>query len=129
MILKLILNSFSFSSAMHLLLTCSLNSSQGTEATQGLSLKLHSTSRDCFKARAFKKMKRLRLLQLDHVQLTGDYGYISKQLRWISWQGFRSEYVPNNFHMENVIAIDLRHSHLQLVWKQPQVIITCFFLF
>nr|XP_007134208.1 hypothetical protein PHAVU_010G028500g [Phaseolus vulgaris]ESW06202.1 hypothetical protein PHAVU_010G028500g [Phaseolus vulgaris] len=47
----------------------------GTEATQGLSLKLHSTSTDCFKARAFKKMKRLRLLQLDHVKLTGDYGF------------------------------------------------------
>ena len=60
-------------------------------------------------------MKRLRLLQLDYVQLIGDYGYFSKQLRWISWQGFRSEYVPNNFHMENVIAIDLKHSHLQLV--------------
>ncbi|ESW06194.1 hypothetical protein PHAVU_010G027900 [Phaseolus vulgaris] len=99
-----------------------LKKNTGTEATQGLSLKLHLTSRDCFKARAFKKMKRLRLLQLDHVQLTGDYGYISKQLRWISWQGFRFEYVPNNFHMENVIAIDLKHSHLQLVWKQPQVV-------
>ena len=106
-----------------------LYSSQGTEATQGLSLKLHSTSTDCFKARAFKKMKRLRLLQLDHVKLTGDYGYLSKQLRWICWQGFPSKYIPNNFHMENVIAIDLKHSHLQLVWKQPQVFYYMFFSF
>jgi len=74
-------------------------------------------------------MKGLRLLQLDHVQLTGDYGYISKQLRWISWQGFRSKYIPNNFRMENVIAIDLKHSHLQLVWKQPQVFYYMFFSF
>jgi len=91
----------------------------------GLSLKLHSTSRDYLKAHAFKEMKRLRLLQLDHVQLTGEYGYLSKQLRWISWKGFPSEYIPNKFHMENVIAIDLKHSRLQLVWKQPKVFITC----
>ncbi|ESW06208.1 hypothetical protein PHAVU_010G028900 [Phaseolus vulgaris] len=99
-----------------------LEENTGTEAIQGLSLKLHSTSRDSFKAHAFKKMKRLRLLQLDYVQLIGDYGYFSKQLRWISWQGFPSKYIPNNFHMENVIAINLKHSHLQLVWKQPQVL-------
>jgi len=102
--------------------------SQGTKAIEGLSLKLHSTSRDCFEAHAFKEMKKLRLLQLDHVQLSGDYGYLPKQLRWISWKGFPSKYIPNNFHMENVIAIDLKHSNLQLVWKQPKVFITCLLL-
>ncbi|XP_027907357.1 TMV resistance protein N-like isoform X2 [Vigna unguiculata] len=96
-----------------------LEKNTGTKATQGLSLKLPSTNRNCFEAHAFKKMKRLRLLQLDHVQLTGDYGHLSKQLRLICWQGFHSKYIPNNFHMENVIAMDLKHSHLQLVWKQP----------
>jgi len=74
-------------------------------------------------------MKRLRLLQLDHVQLTGDYEYLPKQLRWICWKGFPSEYIPNNFHMEKVIAIHLKHSNLQLVWEQPQVLITCLFSF
>ncbi|XP_052724770.1 disease resistance protein RUN1-like [Vigna angularis] len=99
-----------------------LRNKTGSQATQGLSLKLHSTSRDCFEADAFKEMKRLRLLQLDHVQLVGDYGYLSKELRWICWKGFPSRYIPNNFHMTNVIAIDLKHSHLQLVWKQARVL-------
>ncbi|XP_027907972.1 TMV resistance protein N-like isoform X2 [Vigna unguiculata] len=94
----------------------------GTEATEGLFLKMHSTSRDYFEAHAFKKMKRLRLLQLDHVQLAGDYGYLSKQLRWICWKGFPSKYIPNNFHMENLIAMDLKYSNLLLVWKQSQVL-------
>ncbi|XP_047179046.1 disease resistance protein RPP2B-like [Vigna umbellata] len=96
-----------------------LKENTGTEAIQGLSLKLHSTSRDCFKTHAFKEMKNLRLLRLDHVQVVGDYGHISKEWRWICWKGFASKYIPNNFYMGNVIAIDLRHSHLQLVWKQP----------
>ncbi|XP_022642231.1 TMV resistance protein N isoform X2 [Vigna radiata var. radiata] len=99
-----------------------LKENTGTEAIQGLSLELHSTSRDCFKTHAFKEMKKLRLLRLDHVQVVGDYGHISKELRWICWKGFPSKYIPNNFYMGNVIAIDLRHSHLQLVWKQPQYV-------
>jgi len=74
-------------------------------------------------------MNRLRLLQLYHVQLTGDYGYLPKQLRWICWKGFPSKYLPNNFHMEKVIAVDLKYSNLQLVWKQPQVFITCLYSF
>ncbi|KOM58426.1 hypothetical protein LR48_Vigan11g146000 [Vigna angularis] len=45
---------------------------KGTKAIQGLSLKLHSTGRDYFEAYAFKEMKRLRFLQLDHVQLTDE---------------------------------------------------------
>ncbi|XP_020238467.1 TMV resistance protein N isoform X1 [Cajanus cajan] len=94
----------------------------GTEAIEGLALKFHFTGRDCFKAYAFEEMKRLRLLQLDHVLLTGDYGYLSKKLRWICWQGFPSKYIPNKFYLEGVIAIDLKHSNLRLVWKEPQVL-------
>ncbi|CAJ1949643.1 unnamed protein product [Sphenostylis stenocarpa] len=99
-----------------------LTKNTGTEAIEGLVLKMHLTSIDCFKADSFEKLKRLRLLQLDHVQLAGNYGYLSKELRWICWKGFPSNYLPNNFDMEDVIAIDLKHSHLRFVWKQPQVL-------
>ncbi|BAT97008.1 hypothetical protein VIGAN_09034800 [Vigna angularis var. angularis] len=96
-----------------------LKENTGTEAIEGLSLKLHSTTRACFKAHAFKKMKRLRLLRLYNVQLTGDYGNISEQLRWICWRGFPYKHIPSNFQLQNVIAMDLKYSHLQLLWKQP----------
>jgi len=90
-----------------------------------LALKLHFIGKDCFKAYAFEEMKRLRLLQLDHVQLTGNYGYLSKQLRWICWQGFPSKYIPKSFYLDGAVVIDLKHSNLQLFWKEPQVRITC----
>ncbi|RDY04645.1 TMV resistance protein N, partial [Mucuna pruriens] len=98
-----------------------LTKDSGTKAIEGLALKLHLTSRDCFKAFAFKKMQRLRLLQLYHVQLRGDYGYLSKQLRWIYWQGFPLKCIPNKLYMGGVIAIDLKHSNLRVVWKEAQV--------
>ncbi|KAK7382714.1 hypothetical protein VNO80_01730 [Phaseolus coccineus] len=97
-----------------------LTENTGTEAVEGLALTLHLTSRDCFEAYAFEAMKRLRLLQLDHVQLSGDYGYLSKHLRWVCWHGFPSKYIPNNFSLKDVIAIDLRHSNIRIAWKQPQ---------
>ncbi|CAJ1949647.1 unnamed protein product [Sphenostylis stenocarpa] len=99
-----------------------LTNNTGTEAVQGLALKLNFTSRDCFEASAFKEMKGLRLLQLDHAQLTGDYGYLSKQLRWVCWRGFPFKYIPNNFDLKGVIAMDLRHSTLRLLWKKTQVL-------
>ncbi|KAL2986837.1 hypothetical protein AAZX31_12G228800 [Glycine max] len=99
-----------------------LTKNTGTEAVEGLALKLHLTSRDCFKADAFEEMKRLRLLKLDHAQVTGDYGNFSKQLRWINWQGFPLKYIPKTFYLEGVIAIDLKHSNLRLFWKESQVL-------
>nr|KYP54068.1 TMV resistance protein N [Cajanus cajan] len=99
-----------------------LTRNTGTEAIQGLSLKLRFTIKDCFEAYAFVEMKGLRLLQLDHVLLSGNYGYLSKQLRWVSWQGFALKYIPNNFDLKGVIAIDFKHSSLRLLWKKPQVL-------
>ncbi|CAJ1949595.1 unnamed protein product [Sphenostylis stenocarpa] len=99
-----------------------LTNNSGTETIEGLTMKLHFTGKDCFKAYAFDEMKRLKLLQLDHVQLTGNFGYLSKQLRWICWQGFPSKYIPKKFYMEGAIVIDLKHSNLQVFWKEPQVL-------
>ncbi|KAJ1393717.1 Leucine-rich repeat domain superfamily [Sesbania bispinosa] len=67
-------------------------------------------------------MKRLRLLQLGHVKLTGDFEYLSKDLRWLCWHGFPLRYMPGNFHLNKLVAMDLKHSNLQLVWKEPQLL-------
>jgi len=67
-------------------------------------------------------------LQLDNVQVTGDYGYLSKQLRWIYWQGFPFKYIPNNFYLKEAIVIDFQQSNLRQMWKEPQVYITSHFL-
>ncbi|XP_059449150.1 disease resistance protein RPV1-like [Corylus avellana] len=65
-------------------------------------------------------MQRLRLLQLDHVQLTGDYEHLSRELRWLRWYGFPHKFIPNNFYSKNLVAIDLRYSKLTQVWKNSK---------
>ncbi|XP_027337079.1 TMV resistance protein N-like [Abrus precatorius] len=96
----------------------------GTKAIEGLALKLERTSKVCFDTKAFEKMKRLRLLKLDHVHLVGDYEFLPKHLRWVYWQGFPLEHIPDNFYLGNVVAIDLKYSNIKLVWKEPQLLET-----
>lgn len=95
--------------------------SQGTKAIEGLVMKLQGTSSVCFDTIAFEKMKRLRLLQLDNVQFSGDYEFFPKNLKWLSWQGFPLKYTPENFYQKNLVVMDLKHSNLTQVWKKPQV--------
>jgi hypothetical protein len=71
--------------------------------------------------KAFKKMDKLRLLQLSGVQFDGDYKYLSRHLRWLSWCEFPLKFIPADFHQDNLVAIDLKYSNLVRVWEKSQV--------
>jgi hypothetical protein len=77
----------------------------------------------CFNTKAFKKMNRLRLLQLAGVQLDGDFEYLSRNLRWLSWNGFPLTCIPTSFYLGNLVSIELENSNIKLLWKENQVII------
>ncbi|KAI9104315.1 hypothetical protein K1719_022887 [Acacia pycnantha] len=95
---------------------------QGTIAIKGLSLNMPSNNSVTLSTNAFKKIKRLRLLNFNHVQLNGDYAYLSKELRWLCWHGFLLENLPTNFNLEKTIVIDLKWSNLTKVWEKSQVL-------
>jgi len=79
--------------------------------------------KDFFERYPFEVREPLPLLRL-----TEDSKYLSEKLRWVSLQGFSSEYLPNDFYLHDAIAIDVKHSLLRFLWKKPQVIFTCRFL-
>ncbi|KAK7273962.1 hypothetical protein RIF29_15030 [Crotalaria pallida] len=99
-----------------------LTNNTATIAVKGLTFSLPKNNGVLYDTKAFKKMKRLRLLQLGHVKLAGDYEYLSKDLRWLSWHGFPLRYMPENFNQKSLVAIDLKYSNLQLVWKEPELL-------
>jgi hypothetical protein len=70
---------------------------------------------------SFKEMNKLRLLQLDHAVLTGDYRFLSKELRWIHWKGFTFNYIPDEFDQGNIVVIDVKYSSIKQVWKETKV--------
>ncbi|KAK7313173.1 hypothetical protein VNO77_37654 [Canavalia gladiata] len=92
----------------------------GTKAIQGLALKLENTT--CLKTKAFKKMYNLRLLQLASVLLDGDYKHLSRDLRWLCWNGFPLSYIPAEFHQESLVAIELKYSNLKQIWTKGQML-------
>ncbi|KAK4270151.1 hypothetical protein QN277_023230 [Acacia crassicarpa] len=100
-----------------------LRNCTGTIAIKGLSLNMSKNNSISLSTKAFENMKRLRLLQLDqHVQLAGDFGYLSKDLRWLCWHGFPLESLPANLSLEKIVAIDLKWSNLRKVWEKSQVL-------
>jgi hypothetical protein len=94
---------------------------QGTETVEALILSMQRTGRVSFSTNVFQDMKKLRLLQLDCVDLTGDFGFLSKQLRWVNWQQSTFNCIPNNFYQGNVVVFELKYSMVKQVWKEAQV--------
>ncbi|KAM7469339.1 hypothetical protein LguiA_007522 [Lonicera macranthoides] len=70
---------------------------------------------------AFKNMTKLRLLKLYYVQLTGSYENFPKSLILFSWKEFPLKSIPDEFPLENLVALKLHHSILEQVWKETTV--------
>jgi len=83
---------------VHILIFFSHHISQGTKAVEGLALKSPTANGKCFSTKAFKEMKKLRLLQLSGVQLEGEFEYLSRNLIWLSWNGFPLKCIPSSFY-------------------------------
>ncbi|CAN6714754.1 unnamed protein product [Malus baccata var. baccata] len=87
----------------------------GTEKIEGLALDLPSLEETSFSTEVFRNMKRLRLLQLNYVRLSGGYQCLSKKLRWLCWHGFPLEFIPIELCQPNIVAIDMQYSSLRQV--------------
>ncbi|KAK2432981.1 disease resistance protein RPV1 [Trifolium repens] len=91
---------------------------------KGITLKMsRMDSTTSLETKAFEKMDKLRLLQLSGVQLDGDYKYLSRHLRWLSWHGFPLKFTPADFHQQSLVAVDLKYSKLERVWRKSQLLV------
>ena len=89
---------------------------------EGLILNSHVLDYVHLKTEAFVKMKNLRLLQINGVHLTGCFEHLSKELRWLCWDKCPLKFLPHNFHLENLVVLDMQHSNVKQVWKEIKVI-------
>ncbi|PWA93462.1 toll/interleukin-1 receptor (TIR) domain-containing protein [Artemisia annua] len=70
---------------------------------------------------SFEKMKSLKLLQLNELDLEGSYMNIFQDLRWLCWRKFCLKAIPPELDMENLVAIDMSCSKLE-VFQPPAVL-------
>ncbi|XP_061988209.1 disease resistance protein RUN1-like [Rosa rugosa] len=95
-----------------------LTDESGTEETEGLAINLQRSDNMSFSTVSFRNMKRLKLLQLNHVQLTGDCDKFPKKLRWLCFRGFSLQFIRNELLNETyLVSVDLRYSNLVRVWE------------
>ncbi|KAK9927839.1 hypothetical protein M0R45_025005 [Rubus argutus] len=67
-------------------------------------------------------MKRLRFLRLiGGVRLSGDYKYLSNNLRWLCWRGFPLKFIPEDFNLGKIVAIHLMYSSLTHLWEDSRI--------
>ncbi|KAL5062972.1 hypothetical protein RYX36_024709, partial [Vicia faba] len=99
-----------------------LTKNTGTYTVVGLVLKVQRTNRVILSTDSFKDMNKLRLLELDHAVLDGDYRLLSKELRWVYWQGFTFNYLPDDFYQGNLVVIVVKYSSIIQVWKEAKLL-------
>ncbi|XP_031124527.1 TMV resistance protein N-like [Ipomoea triloba] len=66
-----------------------------------------------YHTKAFKNMKKLRWLQIDHIHLYGGFNYLSKDLKILQWNHCPLEYIPSDFHFEKLVSLDMRGSNIK----------------
>ncbi|XP_062026307.1 disease resistance protein RUN1-like [Rosa rugosa] len=100
-----------------------LTEGSGTKEIKGLALNLQRSQKKTFRTQAFRKMKKLKLLQLNYVELIGEYDHLSKNLRWLCWHGFSLKSIGTDFlNQGNLVSMDLQYSNLVQVWEHPRVL-------
>ncbi|XP_052197658.1 disease resistance protein RPV1-like isoform X2 [Diospyros lotus] len=107
-----------------------LKNCEGTETVEGLIL-LPNGKDIKVKAKVFQKMKRLRVLHLDHVLpspgnklLFRNFGYkhLSRNLVWLRWHHFDLSVLPSQLYLGNLVALDLSYSNIKRVWRGTMVL-------
>ncbi|XVE90482.1 hypothetical protein DITRI_Ditri20bG0081300 [Diplodiscus trichospermus] len=66
---------------------------------------------------AFAKMRRLKLLQLDYIKVSGDFRDFPEGLIWLRWHGFSQQSFPMKFDIKRLVVLDMRNNSLKCVWK------------
>jgi hypothetical protein len=65
-------------------------------------------------------MKKLRLLQINNVELEGDLKLLPSELKWIQWKGFPLENLPPDILSRQLGVLDLSESGVRRVKTLPR---------
>ncbi|OWM62958.1 hypothetical protein CDL15_Pgr020252 [Punica granatum] len=94
-----------------------LRNHSGTEQVEGLVSNYYLKLAEKVDAKAFERMRLLRLLELNNIHVDGDYGLFSKELRWLCWHGFPLDFLPDELYLGNLVVLDMQYSKLRSTWK------------
>uniref|UniRef100_A0A6N2LM43 TIR domain-containing protein n=1 Tax=Salix viminalis TaxID=40686 RepID=A0A6N2LM43_SALVM len=70
-----------------------------------------------FSTKSFTKMRRLQLLQITGAHLVGSYSLLPRELIWLCWLECSLKSLPSDFHLSELVILDMQGSKVQKLWK------------
>ncbi|XP_050895353.1 disease resistance protein RUN1 isoform X2 [Lathyrus oleraceus] len=65
----------------------------------------------------FEDFSNLRLLIIDHVNVSGSFNCLSNELRYIEWSGYPFMYLPSCFQPNQLVELILKCSSIKQLWE------------
>ncbi|KAM7469101.1 hypothetical protein LguiA_007284 [Lonicera macranthoides] len=94
-----------------------LTRSTGTENIEGIMLHPHEQEYTIeMGTKAFRKMTKLRLLEIHNACIPKGPDYLPDELRWIDWDEYPSNSLPAMFEANVLVGLRLRCSRLKQLW-------------
>uniref|UniRef100_A0A6N2KPL9 TIR domain-containing protein n=1 Tax=Salix viminalis TaxID=40686 RepID=A0A6N2KPL9_SALVM len=90
-----------------------LSKEMGTEVVEGLALDVQGS----FSTKSFTKMRHLQLLQITGAHLAGSYSVLPRELIWLCWPGCPLKSLPSDFHIGELVILDMQGSKVRKLWK------------
>ncbi|KAL3740361.1 hypothetical protein ACJRO7_021612 [Eucalyptus globulus] len=72
---------------------------------------------DVYTAKQFKKLTNLRFLYMKGAHLSGDFEGSMEELKWLRWQKCPRNFEVNNFHVEELVVLELPYSKINEKWE------------
>ncbi|KAL7175639.1 hypothetical protein ACSBR2_029270 [Camellia fascicularis] len=90
-----------------------LEKNKGTEAVKDVILTLPMLKKIQWSNKAFVGMHKPRLLEINHVHLSGNFEHLFEELRWLCWHNCPLEHLPSNFHPKKLVALDMQFNRFK----------------
>ncbi|XP_042488213.1 uncharacterized protein LOC122068364 isoform X10 [Macadamia integrifolia] len=94
-----------------------LKGGKWNEMVDGIQLSFSSNENSCLQTDGFKKMPKLRLLQVDGATLKGSFQCLPSGLSWLGWRGCPLDEIPAKFYHEELVMLDLSHGQFKQAWN------------
>ncbi|ONH89967.1 hypothetical protein PRUPE_8G026800 [Prunus persica] len=94
-----------------------LTNNTGTEAIEGIVLRLHEFEAAHWNPEAFTKMCKLRLLKINNLRLSLGPKYLPNSLRILEWSWYPSKYLPPSFQPVELAELRMQHSKIDHLWN------------
>ncbi|KAL7241254.1 hypothetical protein ACSBR2_006805 [Camellia fascicularis] len=73
-------------------------------------------------AKAFQKLRKLKILKIHDVHLFEDLEYLPNELRYLDWDGYPSRCMPSKFQPMHLVELHMTQSNIKQLWMETEVL-------